>query len=486
MDSEISTSEIVLSAAATSPNALSESTPLGTALCLAAFDIVAVTCALCAASALRNTFFPNPAPPSYGTLISSLVVVMCSFTLAGLYPGVSMNPIEEIRICTISITLAFVSLWTGTLFLHDLSQSRFVSAVAFVFALVLVPFFRSCARQAFSKRSWWGTPVAIIGFGQTGKLLLNSLTSTARIGMKPIVVFDKDPKSFADFETRIACQPLSRCREFVRHHKISYAIVCMPDLSREEMLELLDEYRHCFRHIVVIPNLIGMSSLGTCAREIGGIVGLEVTRHLLRPSARFLKRASDFVITLAVAPLVIALLALFAILIKLEDGGPIFYSNRRIGHKCKPFKAWKLRSMVTDGDKVLQAYLANHPAENAHWQATQKLKRDPRLTRVGRIIRKTSIDEMPQFWNVFVGEMSLVGPRPILENQIALYGSAFSLYQEVRPGMTGLWQISGRNHLTFAERVNLDKYVIENWSVWLDLYILARTAEAVLGGKGAY
>lgn len=137
-------------------------------------------------------------------------------------------------------------------------------------------------------------------------------------------------------------------------------------------------------------------------------------------------------------------------------------------------------------DEVLREYLEANPIEKAHWQATQKLQSDPRITRVGRFIRKTSIDELPQFWNVIKGEMSVVGPRPILENQIGMYGSSFNLYKQVRPGMTGLWQVSGRNHLSFQERVKLDKYVIQNWSVWLDLHILGRTFGVLLSREGAY
>ena len=142
--------------------------------------------------------------------------------------------------------------------------------------------------------------------------------------------------------------------------------------------------------------------------------------------------------------------------------------------------------MVTNGDAILQRHFRKNPLDYAHWQATQKLKHDPRLTRIGRFIRKTSIDELPQFWNVFIGEMSVVGPRPMFESQVPIYGPAFNLYKQVRPGITGLWQVSGRNHLTFTERATLDKYVIQNWSVWLDIYILARTTGAVLSADGAY
>jgi Undecaprenyl-phosphate galactose phosphotransferase WbaP len=229
-----------------------------------------------------------------------------------------------------------------------------------------------------------------------------------------------------------------------------------------------------------------MTSLGINARDVGGIIGIEVPRNLLRPSSRLMKRALDLAMVIASAPFVLLLLAICAVLIKLE-GGPVLYANERMGYRGKKFKAWKLRSMVINGDEVLHRYLARHPEEQLQWDTTQKLQRDPRLTRIGKFIRKTSIDELPQLWNVLVGEMSIVGPRPMLESQTEMYGSQeFELYKQVRPGITGLWQISGRNHLSFAERVKLDKYVIQNWSVWLDLYILARTVTVVLTAKGAY
>jgi Undecaprenyl-phosphate galactose phosphotransferase WbaP len=260
----------------------------------------------------------------------------------------------------------------------------------------------------------------------------------------------------------------------------------MPGLSRKDLLQLMDKYGHCFGHVMVVPNLIGMASLGVNVKEIGGVIGLEVTQKLLLPGPRFAKRALDLILTIAAAPLVLLVVAIAMLLIKLESAGPVLIANERIGMNGRKFKAWKLRSMVVNGDDVLEAHFVKHPEDLPQWQATQKLKRDPRVTRVGRIIRKTSIDELPQLWNVLIGEMSVVGPRPMLESQVAMYGPAFESYKRVRPGITGLWQISGRNHLTFAERARLDAYTIRNWSVWLDVYILIRTVSVVLTAHGAY
>jgi lipopolysaccharide/colanic/teichoic acid biosynthesis glycosyltransferase len=142
--------------------------------------------------------------------------------------------------------------------------------------------------------------------------------------------------------------------------------------------------------------------------------------------------------------------------------------------------------MVSNADAVLKECLEHDPDLRNEWEANQKLRNDPRVTAIGRILRKTSLDELPQIWNVFCGDMSLVGPRPIVEDEVRRYGSDFDLYRKVRPGITGLWQVSGRNETSYDERVQFDSYYVRNWSVWMDLYILGKTVRTVLAGEGAY
>ena len=177
--------------------------------------------------------------------------------------------------------------------------------------------------------------------------------------------------------------------------------------------------------------------------------------------------------------------ALVALCIWIEDRGPVFYRQERIGYRGRRFLFWKFRSMRNGGDAVLEAYLAADPEARAHWDAFQKLEHDPRVTRVGRFLRRSSIDELPQLLNVLVGDMSLVGPRPPIPNQLEDYGESF-VFSQARPGMTGLWQVSGRNEIDFGGRVDLDVFYVENWSFWLDVRILLRTASAVVRGSGAY
>ena len=158
----------------------------------------------------------------------------------------------------------------------------------------------------------------------------------------------------------------------------------------------------------------------------------------------------------------------------------------RIGQGGNEVNIWKIRTMYPDAEKLLTTYLEQNPPMRAEWEVAQKLKNDPRVTRVGRILRKFSLDEFPQLFNVLKGEMSIVGPRPCMQDQISLYKKCFVLYKHVLPGITGLWQVSGRNELSYQSRVALDEYYVRNWSFWLDIHILTRTLGVVLRGRGSY
>lgn len=167
------------------------------------------------------------------------------------------------------------------------------------------------------------------------------------------------------------------------------------------------------------------------------------------------------------------------------SSGPIFYSQRRAGRYGRSFNFYKFRSMVVDSDRALAKHFDKHPAARAQWNKFQKLDNDPRITKFGQFIRRTSLDELPQFWNVLMGDMSLVGPRPCMQSQRQLYGKYWPDYCALRPGLTGMWQVSGRNRLTFQERVSMDSRYAREWSVWLDIRILLQTVRVVLTGDGS-
>jgi len=210
------------------------------------------------------------------------------------------------------------------------------------------------------------------------------------------------------------------------------------------------------------------------------------TRQMVFPPRRglyrnILKRVLDVAVIVMAAPVVVPLVGLMAFALA-RDGGKAFYTQQRIGKGGRAFRMWKLRSMVSDADARMEAYLASSPAARLEWNSTQKLKKDPRITKVGRVLRKTSLDELPQLWNVLIGDMSLVGPRPMMLNQRDLYpGTA---YYALRPGITGHWQTAGRNRTTFGARAEYDATYEARLSLWTDMKIMARTVGVVFRGTG--
>ncbi|HYO83779.1 MAG TPA: sugar transferase [Bryobacteraceae bacterium] len=208
--------------------------------------------------------------------------------------------------------------------------------------------------------------------------------------------------------------------------------------------------------------------------------------RLATTESQALKRAMDVVLGSLFLVLSFPLLLLAALAIRLESGGPVLFAHTRVGHGGRRFRLWKFRTMRTDGDAVLERHFEELPEARAEWESTHKLRHDPRVTRVGRWLRRTSIDELPQLWNVLRGEMSLAGPRPVVEAEKTHYGAAWPLYTLAVPGLTGLWQVSGRNDTSYRRRVALDAYYVRNWSLRLDIEVLLRTVRVVLLGKGAY
>ncbi|AJK46433.1 undecaprenyl-phosphate galactose phosphotransferase RfbP [Burkholderia plantarii] len=233
-----------------------------------------------------------------------------------------------------------------------------------------------------------------------------------------------------------------------------------------------------------------MRGVPLCGTDVSYFFGhevmmLRVQNNLTRFSAKVLKRIFEVA---AGGFLMLMLLPVFALLTLLvaKDGGSAFFGHTRIGQNGRKFKCYKFRSMVLDADTVLKALLERDPAARAEWERDFKLKHDVRVTRIGALLRKTSLDELPQLWNVLRGEMSLVGPRPVVEKEIERYGDAAAYYLLAKPGMTGLWQVSGRNDTDYARRVFLDAWYVRNWSLRSDISILFKTIGVVLHRDGAY
>ncbi|MGF1512998.1 MAG: undecaprenyl-phosphate galactose phosphotransferase WbaP [Elainellaceae cyanobacterium] len=426
-------------------------------------------------------------PIQYAPLTPLLGLFILAYATVGLYPGVAVSPVDELRLISTATTLIYLVLGSALfLFQGEPAYSRTVFLLAWVLSLILVHVSRALVRSLLADQKWWGYPAIILGAGQTGEMVVRTLQRRPRIGLKPVFILDDDPAKKGELHGVPVVGKLDMAPRLARIYRIPYAIVAMPGVPRHRLMDMLARYGQTFAHLLVIPDLFGFASLWIAAKDLGGILGLEIRQQLLLPGPRLTKFVIDLLLTLIGGLLLLPLLTAIAVAIRIDSPGPIFYGHIRIGQGGHRFRAWKFRTMVPNADQVLQNYLDDHPELSADWAQNQKLRNDPRITRVGWLLRRTSLDELPQLWNILRGEMSLVGPRPIVDEELWRYGDKISLYSRVPPGITGMWQVSGRNNITYEERVNLDAYYVRNWSVWVDIYILLRTVWVVLRGEGAY
>lgn len=409
------------------------------------------------------------------------------YGMLGLYPGIGRSAADELRRLTQGTTIVVAGAMVVT-FLGQtgVEWSRQVFAMTWILALPLVPVSRAMVRRLFCKASWWGVPVAVIGAGVTGEQVIGLLKQRPWLGLKPMAIFDDSPERRGQQVLGVTVSgKLSEISD-VRRQNIHHAILAIPSLPADRLSQVLDHLGNHLRHVYISPALPGSPDVIAETREFNNTLVLEVRQNLLRAEVCFLKRVLDLTVVVIGLLLTWWILVGIAFMVKISSSGPIFYGQNRLGRGGREFKAWKFRSMVKDADAALQHYLAEHPELHEEWERDHKLKRDPRVTWIGSILRRTSLDELPQLWNILRGDMSLVGPRPIVQSEVPKYGDRYALYLKVRPGLSGLWQVSGRNDTTYAERVALDCYYVRNWTVWLDLVILARTVRVVLWGKGAY
>lgn len=432
-------------------------------------DVAALSLAGAASVLVWSHWDARLLPETYARMWAVLLLFPVAYGALGLYPGFGRSPVDVLRRLSAATSLVYPALAVTVFLLKDAaSYSRAVFLLAWIQSLALVPLARGLVRILLAEKRWWGDEVAVIGRGEAPFLVARSLAMRGELGLKPVIVIDEPHRA------------LQMGRVWPVRHAI---LVGGPHI---DLAGLYGKLSFVFPRITVVPDLTGLSSLWAESRDLGGMIGLEIRQRLLMPGVRLIKRAVDLCATLAVAALSLPAIVTIAVAIKLTSPGPVFYGHVRYGRGGRPFVAWKFRSMVTDATTVLEHHLQRCPALRAEWNRDHKLKRDPRITAIGRLLRRTSLDELPQIWNVLRGQMSLVGPRPIVAREIARYGEAFELYKQVLPGLTGMWQVSGRNNLTYEERVQCDLYYIRNWSPWLDLYILARTVPAVLLARGAY
>ena len=455
-------------------------------------DMAAVLVAGLLAAAVTHPLVHVPAADVMAVLLTLCLPIAAGNLLTGLYPGAALNPAVEFRQLS---RVAAISL-LGTAVLAGLGRLAhgwiLMLAVVAPLQFFLAPMARAAVRAVCCRRSWWGYPTIVFGSGDAAATVVRNLLRQPQYGLRPVLILDGDGEpdaALAGLGVPIIGRP-RLASTLAKRFKIHHAIVVLPDWSRGDATRILERYTRGIRHVTVTsaisPFSPGLPLLWRDTRDLAGVAGTEVRNRLLVATPRLIKRSMDVALVLTGGACLLPALAVLAVLVKVTSPGPVFFGHTRIGFRGQRFKAWKFRSMVTDGAGLLRHRLAADPEAAAEWARDHKLKDDPRITRVGALLRKASLDELPQLWNVLRGDMSLVGPRPIVDDEVVKYGKYYAVYKSVRPGITGLWQVSGRNDTTYDQRLGYDEFYVRNWSPWLDMHILARTVAALFCTRGAY
>ena len=343
--------------------------------------------------------------------------------------------------------------------------------------------------KLLKKMNWLTKPVILIGAGKTAELVLSSFDRDLGYRYRVIGILDDSPISEDLPQKFLLMGTLENAAEIIHDSSVKTVIITAPGMEKEKLQTLLEGIQPYVRDIIFVPDLIGVPLYNVEAQTLFNeqIMMLSLRNNLARRRNQIFKRFFDIVIgSLLCIPLV-PIIFIIAFCIKLDSKGPAFFNAERIGKKGETFTCYKFRSMHLDSQKILEEYLAENPAAKEEWDTYAKLRDyDPRVTKVGKWIRKYSLDELPQILNVIKGDMSLVGPRPYLPREKEDIGEYLSTITLTVPGITGFWQTSGRNDVSFAGRVVMDTWYVRNWSIWLDLMYLFKTAKIVLTGKGAY
>ena len=331
-------------------------------------------------------------------------------------------------------------------------------------------------------------PVIIIGAGKTAELVLQFFEGDLGYRYRVVGLLDDNPISEMLPQKFLLLGKVSDAETIIRDSGIQTVIITAPGMDSERLEKLVAKIQPLVRDILFVPDLM-MLPLGHVGVEpfyTEKVFMLSIRNNLARRRNRLAKRIFDLVATICGGLLILPILLILAILVGIDNKGRIIFAHRRVGRNGKLFPCYKFQSMVSDAQERLEEYLAKNPEARKEWEESFKLTNDPRVTKLGAFLRKTSLDELPQLWNVLMGDMSLVGPRPIVTKEVERYGDYIREYYMVPPGITGMWQVNGRSDTTYEERVSMDTWYVRNWSVWIDLVYLFKTVKTVFTGKGAY
>jgi undecaprenyl-phosphate galactose phosphotransferase len=357
--------------------------------------------------------------------------------------------------------------------------SRLWTAFCWILFAIFSLVGRSLVRRHLVKAGAWNIPAVIIGEGATATAALKALSRDKHLGFK---ILDQLPPSVLSNMRKTRAW-----KQMLMLHDAHYVFLALEGSDIERYNTALKFLPRARVPCSIVPPWLGLPSSTMTPHHfiMQDVVMFHDTNRLKLPLPRFMKRFVDVTLSSIAVFFLLPLFALVAVIVR-RDGGAAFFKQPRVGQGGRLFQCYKFRSMRVDAEAYLERYLAQNPEAEEEWNKYQKLKEDVRVTKFGRLIRRFSIDELPQLINVLKGDMSLVGPRPCMAGQECFYAEDFSFYESVRPGITGPWQVSGRNQLTFKERVDLEAWYARNWSLWLDIIIMLKTVPTLLKREQAF
>jgi exopolysaccharide biosynthesis polyprenyl glycosylphosphotransferase len=419
--------------------------------------------------------------------LALLIILPISFRFSGVYPyRRGRSVIEETYAIATATALGMMAMIIIILFFRPLLYSRLI----FFYTAILVTLFlgieRLIVQLALDHLRIYGVGVQrviLVGAGDVGRMVMRTMVARPDYGYQLIGFLDDNPaKGLTDIGPYRALGQVDNLEQILANEPVDAVIICLPWQSHRMIQRLL---RTCERNNVraqVVPDLFQLTKNQVYVEDLNGIPLISTRDVSIQGWNLIVKRASDLIFSVVGGLIALPICGLIAIAIKLDSPGPVIYTQTRIGRNGVPFKCYKFRSMVEGAAEMLPELGSLNEASGPLF----KVRNDPRRTRVGRWIRRFSLDELPQIVNVLRGEMSWVGPRPNLPEEVEQYQEWHKKRLTVSPGITGLWQVSGRSDLTFDEMVLLDIYYVENWNLAMDLGILIRSFPAILGARGAY
>lgn len=460
---------------------------------LAFSDWLGIICAEKIAFLLRNSFVAQSGGLLHISWLNSYVtfpfVFMIYFQVAELYHKRMQfwQVVEKLFAASVYSAVTIVLLLYVTKIAE--STSRLYVMLLWVFGFVFVTVFRYVVKKILEMAGVLQLPVVLIGAGKTAELLVKAFSEDVGLGYRIVGVLDDNVVAGHSLGNDIPyLGTLAEAEKIIRRTRVADVVIAVPGLSTKALSELIYRIQPLVKNLSFVPDLIGLPVGGLEVESMFNekMMLLNLHNNLAHAYNRIIKFVFDMVLTVFGTICISPILLFLILLIRWDSSGPVIFAHKRIGRHGKPFMCYKFRTMCVDAQDKLEQYLKVNPELRQEWEKDFKLKDDPRITRIGKFLRKTSLDELPQIFNVLKGEMSLVGPRPIIKAEIPRYGEYINDYLMVRPGITGMWQVNGRSDTTYDERVRMDSWYVRNWAVWLDAMLLFRTFKAVFKGKGAY